>query len=40
LKTNRSDILIAFGVLACSLLVLAALTFALSGWHPPAAGGR
>jgi ABC-type transporter Mla subunit MlaD len=38
LKTNRSDILIAFGVLACSLLVLAALTFALSGWHPPGRG--
>jgi ABC-type transporter Mla subunit MlaD len=36
-KINRSDILIALGVLACSLLVLAALTFALSGWQP---GGR
>jgi ABC-type transporter Mla subunit MlaD len=36
-KTNPSDIFIALGVLACSLLVLAALTFALSGWQP---GGR
>jgi ABC-type transporter Mla subunit MlaD len=36
-KTNRSDILIALGVLGCSLLVLAALTYALSGWQP---GGR
>ena len=37
MKINRSDIVIALGVLACSLLVLAALTFALSGWRP---GGR
>jgi phospholipid/cholesterol/gamma-HCH transport system substrate-binding protein len=31
---NRSDSLIALSVLVCSVVVLAALTFALSGWRP------
>jgi phospholipid/cholesterol/gamma-HCH transport system substrate-binding protein len=31
---NRSDSLIAISVVLCSLVVLAALTFALSGWRP------
>jgi len=31
---NRSDSLIAISVLLCSVVILAALTFALSGWRP------
>jgi phospholipid/cholesterol/gamma-HCH transport system substrate-binding protein len=31
---NRSDSIIAISVLLCSAVVLAALTFALSGWRP------
>ena len=31
---NRSDSFIALGVVACSLIVLGALTYALSGWRP------
>lgn len=34
MKSNRSDYLIALGVLGCSLVILAALTFALAGWKP------
>lgn len=34
MKANRSDYLIAVGVIACSVVVLLALTFALSGWKP------
>ena len=37
MKTNRSDYFIAFGVLACSLVLLAALTMAFSGWSPKTA---
>jgi phospholipid/cholesterol/gamma-HCH transport system substrate-binding protein len=36
MKKNLSDYLIAFTVIACSLVLVAALTIALSGWH---AGG-
>ena len=31
---NRSDSVIALGVVVCSLVVLGALTFAMSGWRP------
>jgi len=34
LKANRSDYLIAFGVIACSAVLLVALTIALAGWQP------
>lgn len=34
MKANRSDYIVAAGVLGCSLILLAALTFALSGWKP------
>jgi ABC-type transporter Mla subunit MlaD len=34
MKANRSDYLIAIGVIACSAVILMALTFALSGWKP------
>ena len=34
MKKNLSDYIVAFGVLACSLVLLAALTIALAGWQP------
>lgn len=34
MKSNRSDYIIALGVLGCSVVILAALTFALAGWKP------
>lgn len=34
MKSNRSDYLIATGVIACSAVLLLALTIALSGWKP------
>lgn len=34
MKTNRSDYLIAAAVIACSAVLLVALTVALSGWKP------
>lgn len=34
MKANRSDYLIATGVIACSAVILVALTIALSGWKP------
>lgn len=34
MKSKRSDLLIAFGVIACSLILLGALTVALTGWRP------
>jgi ABC-type transporter Mla subunit MlaD len=33
-KTNRSDFVIALGVIICSLVLLGALAAALAGWHP------
>ncbi|MDQ3623329.1 MAG: MlaD family protein [Verrucomicrobiota bacterium] len=33
MKKNLSDYLVALGVIACSAVLLAALTFALSGWR-------
>ena len=33
MKKNFSDYLVAFIVIACSAVLLAALTMALSGWH-------
>ena len=38
MKKNRSDMVIALGVVACSGVLLAALVWALSGWRPGAAG--
>ena len=34
MKKNLSDYIVAFGVLACSLVLLGALTIALAGWQP------
>ena len=38
MKKNFSDYIVALGVLACSLVLLVALTIALSGWRPLKAG--
>jgi phospholipid/cholesterol/gamma-HCH transport system substrate-binding protein len=38
MKKNFSDYIVALGVLACSLVLLAALTIALGGWAPKKAG--
>jgi ABC-type transporter Mla subunit MlaD len=34
LKKNASDYFVALSVIVCSLVLLAALTYALGGWHP------
>jgi ABC-type transporter Mla subunit MlaD len=38
MKKNLSDYLVAAGVVACSVVLLAALTFALSGWRSKESG--
>ena len=38
MKTNRSDLVIALGVIACSAILLGALAMALAGWHPTKPG--
>ena len=38
MKKNFSDYIVALGVLLCSLVLLAALTIALAGWHPQKKG--
>ena len=34
MKKNASDYLVALSVIVCSLVLLAALTYALGGWRP------
>ena len=38
MKKNASDYFVALAVVACSLVLLGALTYALGGWKPPSRG--
>ena len=38
MKKNASDYFVALSVIACSLVLLGALTYALGGWKPPSRG--